>query len=324
MPQGDIPHLLIYVIPGFILLMLVEALSYRFAPRANEAGYTAKDTATSLAMGAGCLLADSLWNVPLAAVLVFLSEATPVHWEPVWWTWPLVLLVQDLTCYWQHRCHHAVRILWASHVVHHSSRQFNFSTALRQTWTAVAVNFFYLPMIVLGVPLRMLIACGALSLVYQFWIHTERIGRLPRPVEFVLNTPSHHRVHHASNGRYLDRNFGCILIVWDRLFGTFEPETEPCVYGLTKNIDTFNPVRVAFHEYAALARDLHAAQDWRTRTSYLLRGPGFGRSEHLSELRSIHEVPTAATSSPKHGFPANAPKLLTRPDSRNRGAGSRQ
>ena len=113
------------------------------------------------------------------------------------------------------------------------------------------------------------------SLIYQFGIHTERIGRLPRPIEAVLNTPSHHRVHHGANEQYLDRNYGGILVIWDRLFGTFEPEGERVRYGLTKNLSTFNPVRVAFHEYAALGRDLRAARSWRTRWRLLLRGPGY-------------------------------------------------
>lgn len=117
--------------------------------------------------------------------------------------------------------------------------------------------------------------CQSINLLYQFWIHTERIDRMPRWFEAGFNTPSHHRVHHASQGSYLDRNFGGILIVWDRLFGSFAPERERCVYGLTKNIQTYNPLRVAFHEYAAIARDVRAARAWRQRLDHLVRPPGW-------------------------------------------------
>jgi sterol desaturase/sphingolipid hydroxylase (fatty acid hydroxylase superfamily) len=121
----------------------------------------------------------------------------------------------------------------------------------------------------------MVLLAQAWSLIYQFGLHTERVGKLPRPIELVFNTPSHHRVHHGANETYLDRNYGGILIIWDRLFGTFVTEEERVRYGLTKNIDTFNPLLVAFGEYAALARDLRAAGDWRTRLRIALRGPGW-------------------------------------------------
>ena len=133
------------------------------------------------------------------------------------------------------------------------------------------------------------------NLVYQFWIHTERIGKLPRAFEFVFNTPSHHRVHHASQGGYLDRNFGGILIVWDRLFGSFVPETERPVYGLTKNIDTYNPLRVATHEYAAIARDLRAAGSWRERAGRVFRGPGWQPATPVGAEERGDAVSEAAT-----------------------------
>src|SRR5690606_14563204 len=130
-----------------------------------------------------------------------------------------------------------------------------------------------------GFPPWMILLAQSWSLIYQFGLHTERIGRLPRPIELVLNTPSHHRVHHGSNQVYLDRHYGGILIVWDRLFGTFVGEGERVRYGLTKNIETHNPVQVAFHEYAALWRDLRAARSWRVRWNLLLRGPGWRPDE---------------------------------------------
>jgi sterol desaturase/sphingolipid hydroxylase (fatty acid hydroxylase superfamily) len=168
-----------------------------------------------------------------------------------------------------------VRVFWASHVVHHSSQYFNLSTALRQTWTPMTYLPFWLPIALLGFKPWMIFTMQAVSLMYQFWIHTERIQTLPRWFEFVFNTPSHHRVHHGSNEIYLDRNYGGIFIIWDRMFGSFQGEGEPVKYGLTKNLRTFSPPKVAFHEWVAVWRDIRAARNWRERFGYAFGGPGW-------------------------------------------------
>ncbi|MEV7418098.1 sterol desaturase family protein [Streptomyces sp. NPDC089919] len=293
----NLPNVVLWSIPAFVLLTVVEAVSYRLRPDEEAAGYEPKDAATSIGMGLGSLFFDALWKVPVVALYGGLYALTPLRVPLLWWTVPLLLLGQDLCYYWQHRGHHVVRVLWASHVVHHSSRRFNLSTALRQPWTGLTSWPFYLPLIALGMHPAVLAFCSSVSLVYQFWIHTERIDRLPRPVEYVFNTPSHHRVHHASQGGYLDRNYGGILIVWDRLFGSFAAETERPVYGLTKNIETYNPLRVATHEYAAIARDLRAAAGWRERAGRLFGGPGW------QPAPAAHS-PAPAPPSPPHAPPA--------------------
>jgi sterol desaturase/sphingolipid hydroxylase (fatty acid hydroxylase superfamily) len=270
----DLPNVVFYSIPAFVLLTLLEAISYRLHPDSDELGYTAKDTATSISMGLGSLVFDALWGIIPGAVYALIYAATPLRVPIVWPAMLACLLAQDFCYYWSHRSHHVVRILWASHVVHHSSQRFNLSTALRQPWTGFTSWLFYLPMIALGVHPLALAFCSSVNLVYQFWIHTERIDKLPRPLEFMLNTPSHHRVHHASQGSYLDRNFGGILIIWDRMFGSFAPEIERPIYGLTKNISTFNPLRVALHEYGSIGRDLRAATTWRERFTAVLAAPG--------------------------------------------------
>ncbi|GHG01254.1 C-5 sterol desaturase [Streptomyces zaomyceticus] len=271
----NLPDVVLWSIPAFVLLTVVEMVSYRLRPDDDAAGYEAKDAATSIGMGLGSLFVDLVWKIPIVAIYAAVHELTPLRVPVLWWTIPLMLLAQDFFYYWSHRGHHVIRVLWASHVVHHSSRRFNLSTALRQPWTGFTSWPFYLPMIALGVHPAALAFCSSVNLVYQFWIHTERVGKLPRPFEYVLNTPSHHRVHHASQGGYLDRNFGGILIVWDRVFGSWVGETDRPVYGLTKNIETYNPLRVATHEYAAIARDVKAAHDWRERAGRVFRGPGW-------------------------------------------------
>jgi sterol desaturase/sphingolipid hydroxylase (fatty acid hydroxylase superfamily) len=263
-------------IPFFVLFIVIEVASLWFAPDEDERGYDAADTATSLAMGLGNVVVGIGYRAAALVALAAAYEVTPLRADPhLWLSWVALLLADDLAYYWFHRAHHEVRLLWASHVVHHSSQYFNFSTALRQTWTPFSSIPFYVPLALLGFPPWMLVLQQSVNLLYQFFLHTERIDRLPRPIEAVLNTPSHHRVHHGSNGRYLDRNYGGMLIVWDRLFRTFEPEGERVVYGLTHQLRSHNPVVVATHEYVALWHDLARASRWRDRLQLLVRRPGW-------------------------------------------------
>jgi sterol desaturase/sphingolipid hydroxylase (fatty acid hydroxylase superfamily) len=269
-------EVLYYAIPFFVLLLVVEAISFRHYHEDDFVGYELEDTRTSLTMGLGNVAVNVVWKLAVVTIYAALYELTPIR-LPVdaWWVWIVLFLGDDLAYYWFHRVSHESRVFWASHVVHHSSEHYNLSTALRQTWVPMTYLPFWLPLLLLGFPPWMVLLAQSWSLIYQFGLHTERIGRLPRPLEAVLNTPSHHRVHHGANEQYLDRNYGGILIVWDRIFGSFIPESERVRYGLTKNIDTFNPVKVAFGEYGALVRDLRAARGWRTRLQVALRGPGW-------------------------------------------------
>jgi sterol desaturase/sphingolipid hydroxylase (fatty acid hydroxylase superfamily) len=268
--------ILLFAIPGFIGLMLLELAVTRRGQRQEDRllGYERTDSRTSLAMGMGSLVVNGIWR--FAEVLILGAAAALVPWELHGWSaWAVGLLGVEFFYYWDHRAGHEIRLLWAAHVIHHSSQKYNLSTALRQTWTGEYTVLFFLPVALLGVPVEIILAAWSVNLLYQFWIHTEAIDRLPRWFEFVFNTPSHHRVHHGSQAQYLDRNYGGVLIVWDRLFGTFEPEGERVIYGLTKNLDTFNPLRVATHEYVALYRDVRAAGSWRTGAGFLLHGPGW-------------------------------------------------
>lgn len=245
--------------PFFILTVILEIVLARL--KKVEARYEAKDTAVSLGMGLGSSVAGALLATVTfgAAVWVYQYRLFDIPMTAVW-AWVAVFLLEDLTYYWFHRISHERRFWWAAHVNHHSSQHYNLSTALRQTWTGgVAATWaLWLPLSLLGFPPAMVAIQKGISLVYQYWIHTEAIRRLPAWFEAVFNTPSHHRVHHARNPRYLDSNYAGILIVWDKLFGTFQPELdeEPCRYGLVKNLGTFNIVRVALHEWIGMAQDL--------------------------------------------------------------------
>jgi sterol desaturase/sphingolipid hydroxylase (fatty acid hydroxylase superfamily) len=269
--------IILLAIPGFLVLMLLEVAVLRAGQEveARQLGYQRRDTRTSLAMGAGSMVFNSAWRFAEVVILGVAAHLAPLDLGHGWVAWVVALVGIDAVYYWDHRAGHEIRLLWASHVVHHSSQKYNLSTALRQTWTGEYTVLFFLPIALIGVPVELVLASWSLNLLYQFWIHTEAIDKLPRWFEYVFNTPSHHRVHHGSQQQYLDRNYGGVLIVWDRLFGTFEPEVERVRYGLTTNLTTSNPFRVATHEYAAIWRDLRGTPSWRHRAGYLLHGPGW-------------------------------------------------
>ena len=195
------------------------------------------------------------------------------------------IVAWDFIYYWNHRFMHESRYLWAIHVVHHSSEHYNLSTALRQPVADVLGAFVPIGALALaGFSPDLIETARGVNLLYQYWIHTETIPKLG-PIEEVFNTASHHRVHHGSNKQYLDRNHGSIFIIWDRLFGTFEREDEPVRYGLTKNIDTYNPLRIATHEHADILRDVANSDTWTDRLSFVFRGPGWAYARHAE----LHE-----------------------------------
>jgi sterol desaturase/sphingolipid hydroxylase (fatty acid hydroxylase superfamily) len=293
--------LLTYAAPFFVVLLIAEWITFRHtgdhdhrddrgtggSDRNALLGYERRDTRTSLTMGLGNMVINAGWKLVVAAVYAVAYELSPLRIpSDAWWAWAVLFVADDFAYYWYHRLSHTVRLLWGSHVVHHSSEHYNLSTALRQPWVPMTAFAFWIPLALIGIPPWMIILQQAISLTYQFFIHTERVGRLPRPIEFVMNTPSHHRAHHGSNQIYLDRNYGGITIIWDRLFGTFQGETERVRYGLTTNLETFNPLTVATHEYAAIVRDVVGADNWRDRVGYVFRGPGWAYDRRAAAGRS--------------------------------------
>lgn len=192
-----------------------------------------------------------------------------------WWALVLALAFADLTYYWEHRIAHQVRLLWTQHAVHHSSRDMNIITGVRfgpleSVWALI----MHVPMVIMGFAPEVVLGASLVVLAYQSWLHTELIGKLG-PLEWILNTPSHHRVHHGSDDKYLDRNYGGILIVWDRTFGTFQEEEETPIYGLNRHFDSQNPFVVWFSEIPQLLHDLRAARGWSGIWGRLFRAPGW-------------------------------------------------
>jgi sterol desaturase/sphingolipid hydroxylase (fatty acid hydroxylase superfamily) len=263
-------------IPAFLLLVLVEVI---FDAVMRRDLYEYKDTAASLTMGIGNALVGLVAKAMVFGIFTWIHRFAIFPIGYTWWACVLVLFADDFSYYWFHRASHACRLFWASHVVHHSSQRYNLGTALRQTWTGALMSFiFWAWMPLVGFTPIMVMTMQSISLLYQFWIHTEVVRHMG-VLEQVLNTPSHHRVHHGSNPQYIDRNHAGILIIWDRLFGTFEAERERCIYGLTTNIGTYNPFRIAFLEWVDMWRDVRTAPTLPDEIRYVIGNPGWKHAQ---------------------------------------------
>jgi len=277
MQDPNFPNIILYAIPFFILAMLLELF---VTIKQGIKTYEPKDAFSSIAMGLGNVFLGFFSKTLVLFSFVYIYENFRFFTIPItWWSFILIFFADDFAYYWFHRVSHECRLFWASHVIHHSSQHYNLSTALRQTWSGGFYTFiFWLWLPLLGFHPAMILLQMSISLLYQFWIHTEAINKLPHWFEAIFNTPSHHRVHHGSNPLYLDRNHAGILIIWDKLFGTFQPEleSEKVVYGLVTNINTYNPFKIAFIEWLQLFKDAFSGQKtFKNRLLYLIKPPGW-------------------------------------------------
>lgn len=277
-----------FAIPYFLILIGLELyINYK----EHKGWYEVKDSVASISMGLGSLV------INLGVKLFYFGVYTYIYQHyrlftlgNTWWVWVLLLFADDFSFYWHHRLSHEIRILWAAHENHHSSQHYNLSTALRQSWTELLYKYiFWLWLPLVGFEPWMIFAMMSVSLAYQFWVHTEGIRRLG-PLEWIFSTPSAHRVHHASNVIYLDRNHGGIFIIWDRLFGTYQKELdeEPVRYGLTKNVESFNPLVIATHEYVNIANDVKHTHGFWNKVKRFFMPPGWspdGSTLTAKELR---------------------------------------
>jgi sterol desaturase/sphingolipid hydroxylase (fatty acid hydroxylase superfamily) len=272
----QLPNPVALATPFFIVLVVVEMIYARLSGRGR---FEPRDTAASLLMEFGNLVIGALFAFLFLAMANTLLPFRVTDLGRSWIAIAACFVLDDFLYYWWHRASHRVRWLWADHVNHHSSQHYNLSTALRQSWGGQFTPglFFRAPLVLLGFPVPTIVFVRGLNLVYQFWIHTEAIGRLPRVVEAVMNTPSHHRVHHAVNPEYLDANYAGVFIVWDRMFGTFVAERadEQPHYGIVSNIATFNVFKVASHEWVSMAADLWNAKSVREFLLYVFAPPGW-------------------------------------------------
>ena len=271
-----------FAIPFFLIMLIIEWVSagklvHDEAERAPAGAYLRPDAWASIKMGLVSIATSGVLNavalLGYAALYVYVAP-----WQlpaTAWYTWVIAIVGVDVLYYFYHRMAHRVRLIWATHQAHHSSQYFNFATALRQKWNISGDVFLRALLPLIGVPPWMVFASFSINLIYQFWIHTERIGKLWRPIEFVFNTPSHHRVHHGMDQQYLDKNYGGIFILWDRLFRSFKEENVRPNYGLTKQVDTYNIWTLQTHEYVSIFRDVRRASRWRDKLGYAFGPPGW-------------------------------------------------
>ncbi|PHR69266.1 MAG: C-5 sterol desaturase [Lutibacter sp.] len=279
MQVPELPNLILYAIPFFVITLLIEGfIIVKHSPKT----YATKDAITSILTGliGNVIIGNLITKIIPLFIFTYIWQYYRFTTIPfAWWSWLLIFFLEDFAYYWNHRIGHRSRVFWASHIVHHSSEKYNLSTALRQTWTGGFYGFiFWTWLALLGFHPVMIFAQMSISLIYQYWIHTELINKMPKWFEVVFNTPSHHRVHHGTNPLYLDKNYAGILIIWDRLFGTFqaELEEEKVVYGLTTNIKTYNILKIAFNEWIALFKDAFSAKtSFINKLKYFIKPPGW-------------------------------------------------
>ena len=278
-------------LPIFFLAIIVE---WRIDEWRHLDLYKRVDSWVSLSMLVFTGIVEFIPKLLAFIAFIYLHELSPLK-DIVgrqWWAWATLFVLDDFAYYWFHRMNHEVRLFWAGHVPHHSSVKLNYATALRQgVGERVHKYLFWLWIPLLGFDALMMFTVLSINLIYQFWVHTELVKKMPSWFEFIFNTPSHHRVHHASNVRYLDCNHAGVLILWDRIFGTFseEKDFEKPIYGLTKNIDTYNPFRVVSHEYIDIWKDVSRADRWSDKLKYIFKAPGWSHDGKDLRARTLRK-----------------------------------
>ncbi len=287
------------IVFGFGVFMVAIAVEAWVAHRRRVHTYNLAEVRTSFGLMLVAAAVEWLPRQLAVFAMILLHDISPLRdvVERQWWAWLLLFLLDDFAFYWWHRLSHQVRILWAGHVNHHSANNLNLATAIRAgVGERLTRMSFWLWIPLLGFDAGMILIVMVISLFYQFWLHSPFFGRLPKVIEFFFNTPSHHRVHHARNPRYLDANHGGVLIIWDRLFGTFvsEAEDDPCRYGLTRPLGDVSLREAVLHEYTALWRDLQQAEDWQTRVRHLFCAPDWPHQGRRASTKRLRALPVAS------------------------------
>jgi sterol desaturase/sphingolipid hydroxylase (fatty acid hydroxylase superfamily) len=279
-----------------LLLLLLIPLEAALASKGRlKADYDPRDTFANVAVSVGSIFFWGTLGWMYFGGVLYAYQHRLYDIPFTWWSFSIAFVLEDCRYYWWHRISHRSRWFWASHVVHHSSQHFNLSTNLRQSWTSQfsGLTLLGMPLAFIGFNPALVALAFTLNLLYQFWIHTESVDRMPHWFEWLLNTPSHHRVHHSSNPRYLDANYAGVFMIWDRLFGSFvaERRDDPPRYGIVHNLGSFNPLRIALHEYYAIARDvLRRDLTWLQRCAYFFGPPGWshdGSRATTAQLRVL-------------------------------------
>ena len=280
----------VIAIPVYFLLIGLELIAHRFQ---SIKSYRLNDAITNINCGVTSQVTGAFLKVFSIGVYTYIFEHFRLNTiENSTLTWILAFIAYDFFYYWAHRMSHEVNLFWGGHSVHHQSEEYNLSVALRQSSTQTIWTFiFYSPMALAGFDPLILLSVSGFNLLYQFWIHTESINKFPRWIEAVFNTPSHHRVHHARNPKYIDKNHGGTFIVWDRMFGTFKEEEERPTYGITKNLNSWNPIWANISHYSDMTREIRTIPKWTDRLKYIFNKPGW-LPEYMGGYRAPYDIDT--------------------------------
>lgn len=263
------PNVILWAAPVMFVLVFAE---WGLSIYHNRDVYNGKDFLAAATIGLVNVGLSALVKVVVFGAVLFFWNLVPWKIPATWWSFIPCFILLDLARYWAHRVAHEKRFWWATHVTHHNSRKYNFSVSFRLGWTQHIKFIFFIPVIMVGFDPFVFFICHQVAVLYQFWIHTEYIKKLPAPIEYIFTTPSHHRVHHASDEKYLDKNYGSTFIIWDRIFGTFMEEQERPTYGITKPVTSYNPIYLVFHEWVDLVRDLKKTHSFKQKY-HILFGP---------------------------------------------------
>ncbi|MEO1052036.1 MAG: sterol desaturase family protein [Bacteroidota bacterium] len=273
----DLPPIIVWAAPVMLSLVAAEwILSYY----KKKDFYDGKDTLAAAVVGLVNVALSFLIKSINFGIIIFFWNLVPWTIPHTWWSYVLCLIFIDFWRYWAHRVAHESRFWWATHVTHHSSKKYNWSVSFRLGWTQYIKIIFFVPVALAGFDPFVFFICHQIEVLYQFWIHSEYIRKLPKPIEYIFTTPSHHRVHHAVNDHYMDKNYGSTFIIWDRIFGTFQPEGEQAIYGITKPVNSYNPVYLCFHEWIDIFKDVRRSKSLKEAYQMI-----FTRPSRLKEVK---------------------------------------
>lgn len=269
--QFSVPDIIVYAAPVMFLFVLIE---YFVSRAQNRDLYEKKETIGSIFVGVGNVAIGLLIKAILLYAFIVVYNWIPWRMEMNWWTIIPCYILFDFCSYWAHRISHHVRFFWGTHVPHHSADHYNLTVSFRLSWVQYVKIIFFLPVALVGFHPVIIFVTNQVAILYQFWQHTEYIKKLHPVIEYIFATPSGHRVHHGSQDKYINKNFGATFIIWDRIFGTFQPEEETVVYGLTHPLEhKHDPFHINFHEYISIIEDVKRAKSLREALFYIFGDP---------------------------------------------------
>ncbi len=269
--EKDAPDIIVWAAPVMFFFVLLEwFISYK----QNKQLYEKKETWGSILVGIGNVIINVALKLAMFTFVIWVYNQLPWRMTLNWWTFIPCYIIFDLCSYWSHRISHMQRFWWATHVVHHSAENYNLTVSFRLSWVQHLKLIFFLPVALIGFHPIVFFVVNQIAVLFQFWVHTEYIKKLHPAIEYILATPSNHRVHHGSQEQYINKNYGATFIFWDRIFGSYEPEDERVQYGITTNIENkANPLIINFHEYVDMWNDLKTAKGFRKKWFYIFGNP---------------------------------------------------